>query len=67
MLFQYNQGSNTIGGRKLKCIKFAEDMKVLTESKRKFNEILDNLHRGCNNLGININIKKRKCILLSKF
>lgn len=41
-------------------------MVVLAESKITVNETLDDMNTACENLGMNINKKKTKCILLDE-
>src|SRR6266550_1644237 len=57
--FLENEGSN-IGGRKICCVRFADDMVLIDESKEKMQKMLDRLERKCREYGMKINVGKTK-------
>src|SRR6266576_382167 len=57
--FLENEGSN-IGGRKICCVRFADDMVLIDESKEKMQKMLDRLERKCREYGMKINVRKTK-------
>lgn len=54
----------TIGGRKIECIRFADDQVILAESKEEVKEMLSDLNRKCLEYGMKINKKKTKCMII---
>ena len=59
-----NEDGVSVGGRRVKCIRFADDMALLAESETKINEMLENLSQSCENYGMKINIKKTKAMVI---
>src|SRR6266576_1795586 len=57
--FLENEGSN-IGGRKISCVRFADDMVLIDESKEKMQKMLNRLERKCREYGMKINVGKTK-------
>ena len=58
-LFPEHGGIN-IGGRRIKCIRFADDMTLLVEDKRMLKNMLMELNDMCEDYGMKININKTK-------
>ena len=56
-------GGVNIGGRRIKCIRFAYDMALLAENERLLKNMLMELNDGCENYGMNININTTKTII----
>ena len=54
-----NMGAN-IGGRRIKCIRFADDMALLAEGERILKNMLMELNYSCEDYWMNINISKMK-------
>ena len=54
----------SIGGRRIECIRFADDMEVIAENTKVFQEILTELNNTCKEYGMNINKKKTKFMIL---
>ena len=49
-----------IGGRIIKCIRFADDMALRAEDGRMLNNMLMELNERCEDYGMKINISKTK-------
>ena len=60
--FLYTGGVN-IGGRRIKCIRFADDMALLAEDKRILKNMLIELNERCEDYGMKININKAKATI----
>ena len=58
-LFPEHGGVN-IGGRRIKCIRFPDDMALLAEDERMLKNMLIELNERCENYGMKINISKTK-------
>ena len=59
-----NTGGVNIGGRRIKCIRFADDMALLVEDERKLKNILKKLNDRCEDYGMKININKTKTMVI---
>ena len=46
-----------IGGRRIKCIRFADDVALLAEDERMLKNMLMELNERCEDYGMKINIK----------
>ena len=57
-----NTGGVNIGGRRIKCIRFADDMALLAEGERMLMELNDRRE----DYGIKININKTKTMVIEK-
>ena len=57
-LFPEHGGVN-IGGRKMKCMRFADDMALLAEDRRMLKNMLMELNYRCEDYGMKININKK--------
>ena len=55
-----NTGGVNIGGRRIKCKRFADDMALLEEDKRMLKNILMKINERCEDYGMKININKTK-------
>ena len=55
-----------IGGRRIKCIRFADDMVVLAEDERMLKNMLMELNYRCEDYGMKINIIKTKAMLIGR-
>ena len=60
-----NTGGVNIGGRRNKCIRFSDDMALLTKDKRMLKNMLAELDDKCDDYGMKIN-KIRQRPLLSE-
>ena len=58
-----NMGVN-IGGRRIKYIRFADDIALLAEDERTLKNILKELNDRCENYGMKININKMKAMVI---
>lgn len=56
-------GAN-LGGRRVWCIRFADDMALLAENMEKLQGIVDALDRKCTQFGMKVNVGKTKVMLL---
>ena len=56
-LFPKHGGVN-IGGRRIKCIRFADDMALLAEDKRILKKTLMELNDRCEDYGMKIDIRR---------
>ena len=61
-----NTGGLNIGGRRIKCIRFADDMALLAEDERMLKNMLMELNERCEDSGIKINISKTKAIVIGR-
>ena len=61
-----NTANVNIGGRRIKCIRFADDMVLLTEDKRMLENILIELNERCEDHGMKINISKTKAMVIGR-
>ena len=55
-----NMGGVNIGGRRIKYIRFADDMALLAEDERMLKIMLTALNDRCEDYGMKININKTK-------
>ena len=58
-----NTGGVNIGGRRIKCIRFADDMTFLPEDERMLKNMLLELNERCENYGMKININKKTMVI----
>ena len=56
----------TIGGRSIKCIRFADNMALLAEHERMLKNMLMELNQRCENYGMKINIRKTKAMVIGR-
>ena len=61
-----NMGDVNIGGRRKKCIRFANDMALLAEDERMLKNMLMELNDRCEDYGMKININKTKSMVIEK-
>lgn len=54
-----------VGGRRIECIRFADDMVLLAENERTMINMLKDLNKTCEEFGMRINKKKTKCMVIS--
>ena len=55
-----------IGGRSIKCTRFADDMALLAEDEGDLQRIVTNLEEGCIKYGLKINVNKTKSLWLGQ-
>ena len=55
-----------IGGRRIKCIRFADDMAMLAEDERMLESMLMELNDRCEDYGMKINISKAKAMVIGR-
>ena len=60
------KGGVNIGGRRIKCIRFAYDMALLAENERMLKTMLMELNGRCGDYGIKININKTKAMVIGR-
>ncbi|KAJ4431589.1 hypothetical protein ANN_20188 [Periplaneta americana] len=53
-----NMGGVIVGGRRIKCIRFADDMALLTEEEMILRNMLLELNDGCEQYGMKTNVNK---------
>ena len=63
--FLNTRGVN-IGGGRIKCIRFADDMALLAEDERMLKNMLMELNERCEDYGMKINISKTKAMVIGK-
>ena len=51
---------SSIGGRRISCVRFADDMVLFEESKGKMQRMIDRLQEKCNEYEMKINVRKTK-------
>ena len=61
-----NTGGVNIGGRRIKCIRFADDMALLAEDERMLKNMLLELNDRCEDYGMKININKTKTMVIGR-
>ena len=61
-----NTGGVNIGGRRIKCIRFADDMALLAEDERMLNNMLMELNERFADYGMKINISKTKAMVIGR-
>ena len=59
-------GCVNIGGRRIKCIRFADDMTLLAEDERMLKNMLTELNESCEDYGMKINISKTKTMVIGR-
>ena len=55
-----------IGGKRMECIRFADDMVLLAENEDIVNKMLEDLNNKCEEYGMKINKKKTKSMVICK-
>ena len=55
-----------IGGRRIKCIRFADDMALLAKDERMLKSMLMELNERCEDRGMKINIRKTKAMVIGR-
>ena len=63
--FPSTEGVN-IRGRRIKCIRFADDMALLAEDERMLKNMLVELDERCEDYGMKININKTKAMVIGR-
>ena len=63
--FPNTRGVN-IGGRRIKCIRFADDMALLEEDERMLKNMLMELNEICEDYGMKINVSKTKAMVIGR-
>ncbi|KAJ4449863.1 hypothetical protein ANN_01269 [Periplaneta americana] len=61
-----NMGEVIIGGRRMKCIRFADDMALLAEEEMILRDILVELNDSCEQYGMKINANKTKTMVIGR-
>ena len=61
-----NIGCVNIGGRSIKCIRFADDMALLAEDERILKNMLMELNERCEDYGMKINMSKTKAMVIGR-
>ena len=61
-----NMGHVNIGGRRIKCIRFADDMTLLAEGERMLKNMLMDLYDRCEDYGMKININKMNTMVIRR-
>ena len=61
-----NTGGVNEGGRRIKCIRFADDMALLTEDERMLKNMSLEQNDRCEDYGMKININKTKTTIIGK-
>ena len=61
-----NTGGVNIGGIRIKCIRFADDMALLAEDERMLKNMLMQLNERCENYALKINIRKTKAMVIGR-
>ena len=61
-----NTGGVNIGGRKIKCIRFADNMALLAQDKRMLKNMLMELNERREDYGMKINISKTKAMVIRR-
>ena len=61
-----NTGGVNIRGRRIKCLRFANDMALLAEDERMLKSILMELNDRCRYYGMKININKMKAMVIGR-
>jgi len=63
--FEENGGVK-VGGRTIKCIRFADDMALLAENENIMNRMLAELNESCEKYGMKINANKTKSMMIGR-
>ena len=61
-----NTGGVNIGGRRIECVRFADDMALLAEDERMLKNMLMELNERCEDYGMKINISKTKAVVIGR-
>ena len=61
-----NTGGVNMGGRRIKCIRFSDDMALLAEDERMLKNMLMELNDRCVDYGTKININKTKTMVIGR-
>ena len=59
-------GVVNIGGRRIKCIRFADNMALLAEDERMLKKMLMEVNERCEDYGMKINISKAKATVIGR-
>ena len=59
-------GGVNIGGRRIKCIRFVDDMDFLATDERMLQNLLIELNGRCEDYGMKININKMKAMIIGR-
>lgn len=55
-----------IGGKRVECLRFADDMAVMAENELELLDMMKDLERACLKYGMKINVKKTKVMMLGR-
>ena len=61
-----NTGRENLRGRRIKCIRFADDMAFLAKNERMLKNMLMELNDRCDDYGMKININKTKTMVIGR-
>ena len=61
-----NTGGVNLGGRRIKCVIFTDDMALLAEDERMLKNMLIELNDRCEDYGLEININKTKTMVIGR-
>ena len=61
-----NTGAVNIRGRRIKCIRFADDMALLAEDERMLKNMLMERNERCEDYGMKINTSKTKAMVIGR-
>ncbi|KAJ4427396.1 hypothetical protein ANN_25017 [Periplaneta americana] len=61
-----NMGGVTVGGRRIKCIRFADDMALLAEEEMILRDMLLELNDSCEQYGMKINANKTNTMVMGR-
>ena len=61
-----NTGGVNIGGRRIMCIRFVDDMALLAEDGRMLKNMLMELNDRCEDYGMKLNINKTKAMVIGR-
>ena len=61
-----NTGVVNVRGRRIKCIRFADDMALLARDERMLKNMLIELNDRCEDYGMKINISKTKAMVIGR-
>ena len=61
-----NTGGVKLEGRRIKCIRFADDMALQAEYERMLKNMLMELNERCEDYGMKINVTKTKAMVIGR-
>ena len=61
-----NTGGVNVGGRRIKFLRFTDDMTLLAEDERMLKSLLMELNDRCEDYGLKININKTKTMVIGR-